>query len=1256
MDSYSKNPKTNLASSALVTICAILLVPKALAEVNPKNLELPPKHSSTPTFRAAAATAGTDYAIISNGTIQLGVNNTGNLNVPGAVSAGGTPYVGLRYVPTNNDSTSPGCLCEGWGVADKVSGVTGYANQDAGTDGLTVESFTSTGTTATSVVTIGSTFRVTHEYSPTSLTPNLYEVKVTIENISASEVEVLYRRNMDWDVEPTAFNEYVTVKTNKLPNVVFTSNNGFASSNPLAGPSDIGYTGEFTDAGPADYGALFDFNFGKLAASQSKTFTIYYGATPDETSALVALDTVDAVQTYSLGQPSSSLPTDGTPNTFIFAFKNVGGIVDTDGDALPDEWEKLASIGGMNWNEASFGENPNNGLPDVNRKDVYLWVDILPPPIITKDGVDQYAYTPFSDQAIRRVQKAFALHGVNLHVYVNRVTLSRLQESGLSRSAFLSDNTPNVLDPDNITINDNIKAGLKEYKEKFGFSSLKTPNQENTRDSIYHYALVGAKFYDKTTALPWSGIALSENNAIFISAGINLWSESMQAGTLMHELGHNLGLGHGGPWFKFTNGVIVVENNGTPKYKDNFDDVNSFNNKPNYLSIMNYAFQFSGLNVGKEDYKFDYASFNIGDINENTVLFTNGTDNDVSKRWFTDITHGPIVPEAMKSIVYGTNIACGYTDSDDSEEGKGKGKQPAFLVQKNDIANYKSDQVVYSFNNKDEYCYNILNSDHNSDHERDKILGSYSDWPEIAYQYGTIGNGIGLIPGIDKPDFSDSYAIEEKNQEPSIEELHYTQSYNVSVSTKDFERSLNSTNDKILHQFTVTNMGLLADTYDLNTWSDKGFTVNLLGDSVLNLAPGESKLVTLEITAPATALENDTDHITFKAKGRAYETVDSKEVWITLTNSAPIDSDGDRLDNDAESAIKTDPNNPDTDGDGLLDGFDPNPLVADTTIVNSFTIPTKFNNDPDTLVESDAVTITGPSINVPIYILQGEYSIDGGEFTKLPGEIKSGQTIVVRLQSSTTAGAFKSTLVNIGGQTAEFKVHTFDVNNHTPVAQNDSISTHTNTPVTISNILANDTDADNDSLTITTFDTSSTQGGKVVSNSDGTLTYTPKTDFVGNDSFNYTISDDRGGTATATVSITVEKANTYPIAKADSATTKQNIAVITSNVLSNDTDTDGDTLTVSTFDATSAQGGKVVNNGNGTFTYTPKTDFVGSDSFNYTVSDGKGGTATAQVTITVQASSRGDGSGSSSGGGGSTDLLAVFGLFFLMLLRFFKRK
>ena len=273
------------------------------------------------------ASAHPAHAIISNGTIQLGVWDEGHLNVPGTVpsSGTGTTYVGLRFLPTGAEATAPGCLCEGWGAADKTSGVSGYANES--TDGvvnIAVQSFTFTATSAVSVVKIGSTLQVTHNYHPSPVTPNLYEVTVSIKNISSAAVDLLYRRVMDWDVEPTAFNEFSTISgTASAANVLYSSDNGFETANPLGSRSQILASGDFTDSGPTDHGALFDFGFGALSAGATKTFTIFYGAAANEANALAALSAVGS-SVYSLGQPSSSDPKVGIPNTFIFAFKGVG--------------------------------------------------------------------------------------------------------------------------------------------------------------------------------------------------------------------------------------------------------------------------------------------------------------------------------------------------------------------------------------------------------------------------------------------------------------------------------------------------------------------------------------------------------------------------------------------------------------------------------------------------------------------------------------------------------------------------------------------------------------------------------------------------------------------------------------------------------------------------------------------------------------------------------------------------------------------
>lgn len=137
------------------------------------------------------------------------------------------------------------------------------------------------------------------------------------------------RRAMDWDVPPTEFSEYVTIQGWPADKLISSSDDGFATGNPnvplttLAG--DAVLDGNFTDSGPADHGAAFDFSFGTVASGDAEDFTIFYGAAASEADAILALSDVGA-EIYSLGQPSSvDGETLGVPNTFIFGFAGVGG-------------------------------------------------------------------------------------------------------------------------------------------------------------------------------------------------------------------------------------------------------------------------------------------------------------------------------------------------------------------------------------------------------------------------------------------------------------------------------------------------------------------------------------------------------------------------------------------------------------------------------------------------------------------------------------------------------------------------------------------------------------------------------------------------------------------------------------------------------------------------------------------------------------------------------------------------------------------
>jgi VCBS repeat-containing protein len=178
-----------------------------------------------------------------------------------------------------------------------------------------------------------------------------------------------------------------------------------------------------------------------------------------------------------------------------------------------------------------------------------------------------------------------------------------------------------------------------------------------------------------------------------------------------------------------------------------------------------------------------------------------------------------------------------------------------------------------------------------------------------------------------------------------------------------------------------------------------------------------------------------------------------------------------------------------------------------------------------------------------------------------------------------------------------------------PVANPDTAEVDEDASVII-DVLGNDTDPNGDPLTVTG---ATAPNGTVVINGDGTLTFTPDADFNGEVYITYTIEDPDGNEATGTATVAVLPVNDAPVAADDVASTPED-TLVTINVLGNDTDVDGDLLTVT---VATAANGTVVINPDGTLDYTPNPDFNGDDTITYTVSDGNGGTSTADVAVTV---------------------------------------
>jgi hypothetical protein len=223
--------------------------------------------------------------------------------------------------------------------------------------------------------------------------------------------------------------------------------------------------------------------------------------------------------------------------------------------------------------------------------------------------------------------------------------------------------------------------------------------------------------------------------------------------------------------------------------------------------------------------------------------------------------------------------------------------------------------------------------------------------------------------------------------------------------------------------------------------------------------------------------------------------------------------------------------------------------------------------------------------------------------------------------------------------------------NDAPVAVNDFASTDEDTVLTTTSdeLVANDTDIDGDGLAVSAVAATVNTHGSVTLVA-GVISYTPAANFQGSAEFAYTVSDGNGGTAGALVTVTVNPINDAPVAVDDAVTASEDTVLVfpASDLVANDTDVETDTLTVISVAPTATTHGTVVLRapcGNGilcaratnarpapanapaavlapsgaavVIRYTPDPDYNGPADFDYTISDGHGGTATGHVAVAV---------------------------------------
>ncbi len=304
-----------------------------------------------------------------------------------------------------------------------------------------------------------------------------------------------------------------------------------------------------------------------------------------------------------------------------------------------------------------------------------------------------------------------------------------------------------------------------------------------------------------------------------------------------------------------------------------------------------------------------------------------------------------------------------------------------------------------------------------------------------------------------------------------------------------------------------------------------------------------------------------------------------------------------------------------------------NPLMAKIPINNSttnfYTVEARFENSGyDAALPGTGVIIhrvdTSQREHARVVDNDGNTDVNDAGAIWLPGETftDSANGISVQVISQGTS-SFQVCVSNNGGACGSNPNPTPTAT--TPpgtgvVANDDSYTTPANTTLTISasqGVLVNDTGSN---LYVSSLMTN-VSNGTLSPLTNGSFTYTPNAGFVGSDSFTYQASNGQETTNTATVTITVGASSAGAVANNDSYTTSMNTTLTISasqGVMANDTGNK-----YGAYVAQSTTSGSLSLNTNGSFTYTPNTGFVGSDSFTYQVYDGSTMSNTATVTITV---------------------------------------
>ncbi len=344
---------------------------------------------------------------------------------------------------------------------------------------------------------------------------------------------------------------------------------------------------------------------------------------------------------------------------------------DTDGDGLPDEWE----TNGIDIDEDGVIDLALNKMgADPNKPDIFVEVDWM--------VNSTHNFRPTST-AMRMVYEAFQNSpngGINIHIDFGSDSTDFV--TGKRWSSYPGGSGGNSV---------SFSANLDLTNNYSQWENIVENNFSEARRRVFRHALFAFKYNNGTS----SGIASGIPGQMFIVANAGWIDSDLEvAGTFMHELGHTLGLRHGG--------------NDHEHYK------------PNYLSVMNYLFQTTGLvGRGSSNAKLDYSRYVLPTINEKSLVESSGFD-----------------PNGVTS---GTGLGTKWHNGS---------KFLWFAINGEEKTVFEISRNAVDFNCDGDTDDSSLKVDVNNSGSYEE-LESYNDWDNIVYSGGAIGANGTRLPEIE---------------------------------------------------------------------------------------------------------------------------------------------------------------------------------------------------------------------------------------------------------------------------------------------------------------------------------------------------------------------------------------------------------------------------------------------------------------------------------------------------------------------------